>query len=78
MPDPLATALELAEARLDAAVSALADVMRLLRHSAGSPSEQAAWARAREVLAECGRVESAEVAVYQAAYEEWAEKRKAP
>lgn len=72
MPDDLAIALDLANARLDATITALRDVMRTLRHAAGSPHEQQVYARAREVLALSGRVEDAEVAEYQAAYERWA------
>lgn len=67
---------QIAIAERDAAVSALADVMRLLRASAGSPHEQQVMARAREVLALSGRVESAEIAQYQAAYEEWERRRR--
>lgn len=66
---------DVAQARALAAEDALAAVMRTLRHSAGSPQENAVYARAREVLALSGRVESAEVAMYQAAYEEWERKR---
>jgi hypothetical protein len=48
--------------------------MRTLGASAGSPAENAAWERARGVLAEAG-VAGAEVAEYQAAYAEWASRR---
>jgi hypothetical protein len=64
-----------AMAERDAVVEALADVMRTLRHSAGSPAEQAVYARAREVLAASGVVNHAEVAEFHAAYAEWEARR---
>ena len=60
----------------DAVVEALADVMRTLGAQAGGPDERAAWAKARALLAEHGSVAAAESAVYQAAYAEWANRRK--
>jgi hypothetical protein len=71
---PFTTQRDLAYALRDQAVSALAGVMRTLGASAGSPAENAAWERARGVLAEAG-VAGAEVAEYQAAYAEWASRR---
>lgn len=55
----------------ESVVRALADVMRTLGCQAGSPSERAAWAKARALLAEHGSIAAAESAQYQAAFEEW-------
>jgi hypothetical protein len=65
-------------ARADAAVDALADVMRTLQHVAGSPEEQRVYARAREVLAESGRVKHAETAEMHAAFAEWERRKGTP
>lgn len=69
--------IAMAEARADAAITALADVMRTLKNSAGSPEEQQAYARAREVLAESGRIANAEIAEMHAAFAEWEARVKA-
>ena len=66
--------IEIMRAERDAAVKALADVMRTLRCAAGSPEEQEVYARARELLALSG-ARAAEIAQYQAAYEAWEARR---